>query len=108
MPDTTLHRREQVLAEAQRLFAEASIEAPVVAQSYMLTVEEARKSLIELREEVIKPAFPDVESSRGLLRKAMLDALLRQRPTSADEFRSLIPLKLREDTDSEQVGTAVR
>ena len=93
--------KREVTAEAGPELVEPPADA-FLFQSYMLTVEEARKKLVELHQEKIIPKYPDVEPSHRLLRKAMLDALLLQRPTTPDEFRTLIPLKLREETDREQ------
>jgi len=93
--------KREVTAEAGPELVEPPADA-FLFQSYMLTVEEARKKLVELHQEKIIPKYPDVEPSHRLLRKTMLDALLLQRPTTPDEFRTLIPLKLREETDREQ------
>jgi very-short-patch-repair endonuclease len=66
-----------------------------------ISVDQARAELIDLRERTIKTKFPD--PTRGLLRKSMLDELLRKRPTDADEFRTMIRLDLRQETDSSQL-----
>lgn len=68
-----------------------------------LSQEEARAALIELREGVIKPAFPDSDPTRGLLRKSLLDELLRKRPKDPGEFLAKIPLELRQNTDPAQL-----
>jgi very-short-patch-repair endonuclease len=69
-----------------------------------LTSEEARAKLIQLREDVIKRSFPNVDSSRGLLRKTLLDAFLRLKPTTREEWLANIPYDLRSTTDAEEVG----
>jgi very-short-patch-repair endonuclease len=66
------------------------------------TLEDARDELIRFREEVIHAERPSADRTRGLLRKTMLDSLLRYRPTSAEEFRERVPQALRERTDPEQ------
>ncbi len=67
-----------------------------------LAIEAARRRLIELRERVCA-ATPDVPRERGLLRKHMMEALIKVRPTSPEEFRARIPLSLRQDTDGAQM-----
>ncbi|HCP64767.1 MAG TPA: hypothetical protein DIU09_09275 [Hyphomonadaceae bacterium] len=66
------------------------------------SVDDARRALIELREQTIKPMFPDADPARGLLRKSMLDELLRKRPTSKEEFQRLISSEMRAETDIQQ------
>jgi very-short-patch-repair endonuclease len=66
-------------------------------------IENARRALIALRETSLRPAFPDSDPARGLLRRSMLEALLRERPTSEAEYRSRIPAVLRDNTDPEQI-----
>ena len=73
------------------------------AEQYGLTIEEACTQLIDLRENVIRIETPNAEPTSGLLRKSMLDALLRYRPKTPDEFRSMIRLDLREQTSGAQV-----
>lgn len=68
-----------------------------------LSIEQARAQLIDLRERTIRSAFPDVDPTRGFLRKSMLDELLRKRPTDNDEFLAEIAQPLREVTDRDQV-----
>lgn len=69
----------------------------------LLTAEEARALLVQLREEQLIPAFPDVDRSAGLLRKAMLEVLLRDRPTTAEEFQERTPSHLSSQTDDAQL-----
>lgn len=66
-----------------------------------LTREECRAELVALRER-IEAEHPDTGPDRGLLRPAMLDELMRKRPTETDEWLAKIPLYLREGTDGEQ------
>jgi very-short-patch-repair endonuclease len=82
----------EVLASERRPFARHGI-----------SVDQARAELVDLRERVIKPAFPDADPTRGLLRKTMLDELLRKRPTDQEEFLVEIPMQLRTGTDSAQL-----
>lgn len=74
-----------------------------IAEKLFLSVEEARKQLIDLRENVIKREFPDLAPERGLLRKNMIDFLLEKRPTNRKEWLACIPLSLRENTDGRQM-----
>jgi len=66
-----------------------------------LTREEMRAALVALREKIERECG-DADPSRGILRQSMLEELLRKRPTDADEWRTKIPLRLRQDTDGEQ------
>ncbi|TGS16812.1 DUF559 domain-containing protein [Mesorhizobium sp. M2E.F.Ca.ET.209.01.1.1] len=68
-----------------------------------ISVEQARAKLIDLRERTIKERFPDADPASGLLRKSMLDELLKKRPTDMDEFRNMVRLDLRQNTDAAQV-----
>jgi hypothetical protein len=63
-----------------------------------------RRRLVTLREEEIKTAFPDVPPESGLLRKSMLDELIRKHPRTKDEWFSRISTKMRSRTDSKQVA----
>lgn len=67
-------------------------------------VEVARRKLTELRENVIARQFPSVDPNNGLLRQSMLDLLLHLRPTTKEEWLTLVPYYLRASTNSEQVG----
>ena len=69
-----------------------------------LTAEEARHELVQLREGVINKEFPNVDRTRGLLRKSMLDALLRLKPNTREQWLARVPFDLRTATDPEQVG----
>ena len=68
-----------------------------------LSMEQARRELIDLRENVIKPAFPQADAAKGLLRKSMLDLLLRERPQTYPDWLVAIPSNLRAETDPAQV-----
>jgi very-short-patch-repair endonuclease len=69
-----------------------------------ISKEEARRQLVELRENVIKLEMPNVSPTEGFLRKSLLDALLDKLPIDMEEFRQRIPLGLRDTTNAEQVG----
>jgi very-short-patch-repair endonuclease len=69
----------------------------------ILSPEQARAELIDLREREIKNAFPNSDPTRGVLRKSVLDELLRKRPADMEEFRNTIRLDLRESTDAAQL-----
>ena len=101
-----LQAEQAVRAEAQRgetdLFYEEEAPEPPLAASFFLTVEEARKKLVDLRENEIKPAFPDSDPLKGILRESMLEALLKHRPNNKNEWSSRIPLSLREESDGKQ------
>lgn len=67
-----------------------------------ITADMARAALIELREREIKPNHPNTDPARGLLRKSMIDEILRAKPTTEAEFRVRVRRDLREATDGEQ------
>ena len=56
-----------------------------------LTPDEARHLLLRLREEVILPRHPSVPRNRGILRKAIVDALLRHLPEDRAEWEAYLP-----------------
>lgn len=91
------------LLDAHRLPVEPSVERRTNSRSYGISVEQARAKLIDLRERTIKPQLPDADPATGLLRKSMLDELLKKRPTDSEEFRRLIRLDLRQNTDGAQL-----
>ncbi len=68
-----------------------------------LSVEDARRELIELRD-AIAPEIPEAESANSLLRRAMISELLAKRPVDEDEFRLYIRQSLREDTAHGQLA----
>lgn len=67
-----------------------------------LSPEQARRQLIELREQVIKLRFPNAEPSACILRDRMIAALLRLRPRDHSDWLERIPYELRIDTEFEQ------
>jgi len=67
-------------------------------------IDALRQRLIALREDEIKPAFPDSPAEQGLLRKSLLEEFIVKRPrTRADWFR-VFPESVRTSVDSKQVG----
>ena len=64
--------------------------------------EDLRAQLIAFRE-TIMAKNPEVPREGGVLRKSMLEAFVRTKPTTMDEFRSRVPLSLRQDTDRRHV-----
>jgi very-short-patch-repair endonuclease len=97
--------RENAVPTQGTLFAEPPPNAMRAAASSSggISVEQARAKLIDLRERKVKLLFPDADPTTGLLRKSMLDELLKKRPTDMDEFRTLIRLDLRQNTDGAQL-----
>lgn len=81
----------------------ASGTASAVAGSDDGGLESARRALIQLREESVRPAFPNTPPERGLLRRAMIDAFLTHRPTSAAEYERRMPESMRAYTDPAQL-----
>lgn len=70
----------------------------------ILSMQDAREMLIELREKVIKQKFPDVDPAKGILRRSLLDQLLKSKPISISDFQQKIPLYLRSGTDGRQLS----
>jgi very-short-patch-repair endonuclease len=66
-------------------------------------IQELRKKLIDLRENIIKVEFPNADPATGLLRKSVLEDLLTRRPTTMDEWDNQIPKIFREKTDPAQL-----
>ena len=97
-------KKQPELARSPKLKVALKSEQGVTASTReSISADQARSMLVDLRERVIKPKYPDSDPARGLLRKGMLDELLRKRPTDIDEFRTSIRLELREATDASQV-----
>ncbi len=69
----------------------------------VLSERDARDRLIRLRER-IQEEHPDHDRASGLLRKSMLDELLRKRPVNEDEFRQQVRRDLREATNGDDLG----
>ncbi len=100
---------------AQDLFHVGDVSTPTLQQPHpahpahparpngILSQAQARRLLIDLREQQIARDFPKADQTRGLLRKGMIDELLRTRPTSIEEFQTRVRLDLRENTDSAQL-----
>ena len=78
-----------------------SAPAPVQVGKSVLSSTEARQKLLELYKNKILPKF--LNHDKGILRKEMLEAILRNLPTTPEEFREFIPLKFREVTDPKQM-----
>ncbi len=68
----------------------------------VLSERDARSRLVALREE-IQAENPEHDRATGLLRKSMLDELLRKRPADAEAFRHLVRRDLREATNGEDL-----
>lgn len=66
--------------------------------------ETLRRKLIDFRETVIKPAFPEAPLEQGLLRKSLLDEFVAKRPKTKDEWFRKISHDLRSTSDPAQVG----
>lgn len=81
----------------------AELSRPAKKSPGQISIDQARALLIDLREREIKVKFPDSDPTKGLLRKSMLDELLRKRPSDLEEFKKMIRLELREVTDPVQL-----
>lgn len=62
--------------------------------------DDLQKELLHFRKVNIEPSFRD--QSNGILREEMIEAFVKFKPTSKEEFHSSVPRILRENTDSEQ------
>jgi very-short-patch-repair endonuclease len=91
-----LHRRIEDLLQKDPSY--------VHHQSKTQKADSLRRTLIDLREQEIKPAFPDALPEQGLLRKSLLDEFVDTRPKTRDEWFRKIPAHLRSGTESKQVA----
>lgn len=66
--------------------------------------QELRARLVEFRENVIRPAFPEASADRCLLHEALLEEFIRQHPTSKEDWFRRIPSPLRTSTESGQIA----
>lgn len=62
-----------------------------------------RAALVRFRQEVIVREMPKVDRKTGLLRRSMIDALLRMKPINKAELQGLIPKYLLDNTDKIQL-----
>ncbi len=92
-----------VVVQGSLELAVAVPERPKARAPEGLSRDQARDELIDLRENKIKVTYPDADPARGLLRKSMLDELLRKRPKDHGEFLATMPLELRQNTDADQL-----
>lgn len=95
--ETSIGYEQPFTAVAETTRIASSAESPHAAKRGV-TITEARQRLLDLYKNKVLPEFPNHEKS--ILRKEMLEALLRNVPTTPQEFRELIPLRFREATDS--------
>ena len=65
-----------------------------------LTPTEAMSALEAFREQVIRPAFPEWDARRSILRPAMIETFVHQRMVDPDEWHSRIPQYLRIGTNA--------
>jgi hypothetical protein len=68
-----------------------------------LTIDEARLALRKLRDDIVFLEFPGSEPERSILRDLMIEKIIESRLDEPEEFKSKIPLWLRERTDSRQL-----
>jgi hypothetical protein len=66
--------------------------------------ESLRQRLITLRENEIKPEFPQSPPESDLLRKSLLDEFVEKRPKTRDDWFRQFPQHLRVSIDSKQVS----
>jgi len=65
-----------------------------------------RDAFVRYREARLNETYPDVPRGKCLLRRRMIDALLRFKPINADELTAMLPGDLLEQTDSLQLASA--
>lgn len=80
----------------------AKVDAQITAKSLVKakTDVDLRETLLHFRRMNIEPTFPD--QTKGILRDELLEYFVKNKPTTKEEFRNKIPLKLRENTDGNQ------
>ncbi len=62
--------------------------------------DDLRKELLHFRKVNIEPSFPD--QSKGILREEMIEAFVKYKPTTKEEFLASIPYNLRNNISSGQ------
>lgn len=72
-------------------------------ESQPLSPDEVRAALLEMRAEIERD-LPSGDQATSLLREEMLDALVREKPRSKEEWLKKVPLDLRLNTDGPQVA----
>lgn len=68
-----------------------------------IDLQEANRLLIALRDSEIKPTYPSVRPEKGILRRAMMQALLGKGVASPEDYAEMIPDDLRRATDRRHV-----
>lgn len=63
--------------------------------------------LIHYRETVLVQKYPRADRKEGILRRAMIDAVLDVRPESVSEFLHMLPEKLLLGTDPNQMSNEI-
>ena len=95
--------QEQLSPEDQEDVAEAAPKATgaeLFSGNGSLTPTEAMSALEAFREQVIRPAFPEWDARRSILRPAMIETFVHQRVVDPDEWHSRIPQYLRIGTNA--------
>ncbi len=69
--------------------------AELLSGNGSLTATEAMSVLEAFREQVIRPAFPEWDARRSILRPAMIETFVQQRVVDPDEWHTRIPHYLR-------------
>jgi very-short-patch-repair endonuclease len=67
-------------------------------------IESLRHRLVTLRDNEIKPLFPQSPAEKGLLQNSLLEEFIQKRPKTKDDWFRKIPQDLRTSVDSKQVG----
>lgn len=108
VPISTLDIQEVVAAVIGSPYTEPKLEGPHAAEPTLAAAPATAKSSKGLREELIEyrqvnilPSFPD--EGRGILRDEILDRLVMKRPITREEFYTVIPMDLRQQTDGKQM-----
>ncbi|GAA4019231.1 hypothetical protein GCM10022280_18740 [Sphingomonas swuensis] len=100
-PDAELDGQPE--ASADPILAARARAAAFVPQTNV-SPGEARQILVRLRDDEIKPAFPGVPPSFGILRRAMLQSLLEEGVATLEDYSRLIPEDLRSATNEKHVS----
>jgi Protein of unknown function (DUF4011)/REase_MTES_1575/AAA domain len=74
--------------------------AELPSENGSLTPTEAMSALEAFREQVIRPAFPEWDARRSILRPAMIETFVQQRVVDPDEWHNRIPQYLRIGTNA--------
>lgn len=101
-PSVKLNLNDEIQEEKKEQQHDDNVLRQPSYKQTFISDEKLKDLLAQLKDEEIAKEF-DVNSPRCILSKIMIDQFVKQKPKDMDEFRSKVPLKLRESIDRDQV-----